>query len=212
MAWVSLQDAYTGQDFGHAEQRANDAVTGQYHVLLPDNRVQLVKYKADGYGYVADVSYSEAGYKPSYEKGGVHTNVHLSPVAVKEEVAAAVVPESPTTPVVAESPVPPVHKVAPVAGIYPSHGAHAGYHPSVPAYGAYPAAPVTYPTAPGPYQPVNYDLAGYGAYTTPGYGVYLPPPTYGGYALYPIAHYPTHYGLKPCDYWILRHIHDHGYV
>ncbi|XP_042880421.1 cuticle protein 8-like [Penaeus japonicus] len=51
-------DPETGNDFGHAETRNGDNTSGQYRVLLPDGRVQVVSYtvNADS-GYVAQVSY-----------------------------------------------------------------------------------------------------------------------------------------------------------
>ena len=54
-------------DFGQSETSDGKAVHGSYHVLLPDGRVQNVKYTADHYtGYIADVAYSgvAAPYHP----------------------------------------------------------------------------------------------------------------------------------------------------
>lgn len=64
-----VNDDYHKVDFGHQENRDGKKTEGSYHVLLPDGRVQTVKYYVDGYsGYVADVSYSGHGYhaEPSY--------------------------------------------------------------------------------------------------------------------------------------------------
>lgn len=62
------RDTYSGQDFGHQEARKQEAVTGQYHVLLPDDRLQTVRYTADHNGYVADVQYSDGSSSPAYGK------------------------------------------------------------------------------------------------------------------------------------------------
>lgn len=60
----AVQDEYTGNDFGHSETSDGNAVTGEYFVLLPDGRRQIVTYSADhNTGYVADVKYEgEAQY------------------------------------------------------------------------------------------------------------------------------------------------------
>ena len=52
-------------NMGHKENSdGNGNASGSYHVVLPDGRTQTVNYKADSYGYVADVSYS--GYAKEY--------------------------------------------------------------------------------------------------------------------------------------------------
>merc|ERR1712088_1003811 len=54
-------DTYTGNDFGHQEERNDKLTTGSYHVALPDGRVQTVTYTVDGYGgYAAEVTYAGA--------------------------------------------------------------------------------------------------------------------------------------------------------
>ena len=58
-----VDDSFTGNQFGHSENRLGSATAGAYHVLLPDGRVQTVKYTVDSYaGYKATVNY-QGGYQ-----------------------------------------------------------------------------------------------------------------------------------------------------
>lgn len=52
-----MKDEASGNDFGHEESRDGDFVKGQYRVLLPDGRMQIVKYEADQNGYRPTVEY-----------------------------------------------------------------------------------------------------------------------------------------------------------
>ncbi|XP_048512820.1 uncharacterized protein LOC125501364 [Athalia rosae] len=52
-----VRDYGSGNDFGHEEARDGVVTNGRYHVLLPDGRVQNVKYHVDEGGYHAKVSY-----------------------------------------------------------------------------------------------------------------------------------------------------------
>lgn len=55
-----VRDQSTGNDFGHTQKRMVDGTThGEYKILMPDGRVQSVRYKADEQGYRADVTYEE---------------------------------------------------------------------------------------------------------------------------------------------------------
>eukprot|EP00094_Tigriopus_californicus_P007911 TCALIF_07615-PA protein Name:"Similar to resilin Pro-resilin (Drosophila melanogaster)" AED:0.27 eAED:0.27 QI:0/0/0/0.33/1/1/3/0/77 len=72
-----MNNDYSGSNFGQSEQRDGYSTSGQYHVALPDGRIQTVTYTvADQYsGYVADVSYSgQAKYGPSH--GPSHGHAH----------------------------------------------------------------------------------------------------------------------------------------
>ena len=58
-------DEPSGNDFGHQEESDGKVVTGQYRVLLPDGRTQIVTYRADENGYRANVRYEgEAVFPP----------------------------------------------------------------------------------------------------------------------------------------------------
>ncbi|KAJ8708112.1 hypothetical protein PYW08_010478 [Mythimna loreyi] len=52
-----VRDHETGNDFGHQEAKSGDSTRGSYHVLLPDGRLQQVKYSAGPDGFHADISY-----------------------------------------------------------------------------------------------------------------------------------------------------------
>ncbi|XP_058835112.1 uncharacterized protein LOC131692216 [Topomyia yanbarensis] len=52
-----VRDFHTGNDFGHVQNRDNGVTRGEYHILLPDGRVQNVRYTADEQGFHAEVSY-----------------------------------------------------------------------------------------------------------------------------------------------------------
>lgn len=60
-----VADPGNGVHFGQSESSDGDVVSGTYRVLLPDGRVQTVKYTADDdNGYVATVTY-EHGPAPA---------------------------------------------------------------------------------------------------------------------------------------------------
>lgn len=52
-----VQDAESGNDFGHMETRQDDDAQGTYYVVLPDGRKQIVEYKASPEGYKPMVRY-----------------------------------------------------------------------------------------------------------------------------------------------------------
>lgn len=69
-----VEDAASGNDFGHQEQREGDVANGMYSVVLPDGRLQTVEYTADTEGYKPKISYRQVrneGYAPAgYPSGG----------------------------------------------------------------------------------------------------------------------------------------------
>uniref|UniRef100_A0A0P5N9H1 Putative Cuticle protein n=1 Tax=Daphnia magna TaxID=35525 RepID=A0A0P5N9H1_9CRUS len=80
LAWVedSYQRSYTPQpysfaydvndgynNYGHEQQSDGYVTSGSYRVLLPDGRTQIVNFRADKNGYVADVKYEVSIFKPA---------------------------------------------------------------------------------------------------------------------------------------------------
>lgn len=52
-----MNDPQSGTDFSHRAESDGITVNGEYRVLLPDGRRQIVDYVADDSGYNADVKY-----------------------------------------------------------------------------------------------------------------------------------------------------------
>ncbi|XP_057369011.1 adhesive plaque matrix protein-like isoform X2 [Daphnia carinata] len=140
--WAVLDQA-SYNDFGHKETSDGKVVTGTYYVVLPDGRRQVVTYKADDYGYVADVKYegeaSYPEYKPSYP---AYPKPAYAPPAYPKPTYAAPAYPKPTY-------APPAYPKA----SYPSYP-----RPSYPTYPrpAYPSYPrPSYPSYPKPSYPVS---------------------------------------------------------
>jgi hypothetical protein len=138
--WAVL-DEPSYNDFGHKETSDGKVVTGTYYVNLPDGRRQIVTYKADDYGYVADVKYEGEAkypeYKPAYP-------AYPKPAYPAPAYPKASYPE-PSYPKPAYAPKP----------AYPSY--------SAPAYPSYPKP--SYPSYPRPVYP-SYPRPSYPAPTT----------------------------------------------
>ncbi|XP_046400459.1 pro-resilin-like [Ischnura elegans] len=62
-----VKDEEEGAEFGHEEEREGDEAKGEYRVLLPDGRTQVVTYTADERGYLPEIRFEEA--KGGYGRG-----------------------------------------------------------------------------------------------------------------------------------------------
>lgn len=57
----AVQDPDSGNRFSHVENSDGTDVRGEYSVLLPDNRLQIVRFTSDPVnGYQAEVFYEPA--------------------------------------------------------------------------------------------------------------------------------------------------------
>ena len=69
-----VRDPPSGNDYGQQESSDGNVVRGEYRVLLPDSRTQIVKYTADDVnGYNADVQYEGQAQFPRGGAGGFPT-------------------------------------------------------------------------------------------------------------------------------------------
>lgn len=81
-----VKDESAELEFGHSESRDGDYTTGQYYVLLPDGRKQIVEYEADQDGYRPKIRYEGGsedhegqhggGGHNGYPKGGPDNHSH----------------------------------------------------------------------------------------------------------------------------------------
>jgi hypothetical protein len=138
--WAVL-DEPSYNDFGHKETSDGKVVTGTYYVNLPDGRRQIVTYKADEYGYVADVKYEGEAKYPEYKAA--------YPAYPKPSYPAPAYPK-------ASYPEPAYPKPT-----YAPKPAYPSYSP--PAYPSYPKP--SYPSYPRPAYP-SYPKPSYPAPTT----------------------------------------------
>ncbi|XP_047472515.1 pro-resilin-like [Penaeus chinensis] len=64
----AVKDDYSGNDFGHQENRNGYDTQGTYYVQLPDGRLQTVTYTVNGdSGYLAEVSYQGEAQYPAQQ-------------------------------------------------------------------------------------------------------------------------------------------------
>lgn len=67
-----MNDGYN--NYGHQQESDGSVTTGSYRVLLPDGRTQIVNFRADKNGYVADVKYEVSLFKPSSSSSSSYSN------------------------------------------------------------------------------------------------------------------------------------------
>lgn len=70
-----VKDQQTGSDYSHTETRDGDRAQGEFNVLLPDGRKQIVEYEADQDGFKPQIRYEgEANAGEGYGSGGPNDN------------------------------------------------------------------------------------------------------------------------------------------
>lgn len=75
-----VYDPPSGNDYSQRESSDGNVVQGEYRVLLPDSRTQIVKYTADdANGYNADVQYEGQAQYPQGNNGYGGSNQYLPP-------------------------------------------------------------------------------------------------------------------------------------
>merc|ERR1712018_498171 len=95
-----VTDEY-GLNFGAGESRDGYATKGQYHVQLPDGRLQTVTYHVDDAysGYVADVQYSgKSHYEPAHHAPAHHAPVTMPPFTMLPSTMLLSIMSPPTMP------------------------------------------------------------------------------------------------------------------
>lgn len=65
-----VKDEQSGADYGHTESRDGDRAQGEFNVLLPDGRKQIVEYEADQDGFKPQIRYEGEANSQGYGSGG----------------------------------------------------------------------------------------------------------------------------------------------
>ncbi|XP_057369351.1 pro-resilin-like isoform X2 [Daphnia carinata] len=89
-AWA-VKDEPSKNDYSHQQESDGKVTTGSYRVVLPDGRTQIVTYKADQNGYVADVKYEGEARYPEYKPSSYNkpTGYPTTTEAAKPEYPSA---------------------------------------------------------------------------------------------------------------------------
>ena len=136
-AWGVKDDA-SYNNFAHSENSDGNVVTGSYRVALPDGRTQIVNYRADSNGYVADVKYEGEArypeYKPSYSYSVPAYQAQSAPVYRAPAAPASPAYVAPRVPTYGSVAAPSYSSVA--APAYRAPAALAYVAPRAPAYSA----------------------------------------------------------------------------
>lgn len=69
-----VKDEESGSNFGHTETRDGDRAQGEFNVVLPDGRKQIVEYEADQDGFKPQIRYEGEANAEGYGSGGPNGN------------------------------------------------------------------------------------------------------------------------------------------
>lgn len=64
-----VKDEQSGADYGHTETRDGDRAQGEFNVLLPDGRKQIIEYEADQDGFKPQIRYEGEANNGGYGSG-----------------------------------------------------------------------------------------------------------------------------------------------
>lgn len=92
-AW-SVKDEATNNDYSHQQESDGKVTSGSYRVAMPDGRTQIVTYRADDNGYVAQVKYEgEAISKyPEYRTSSSSYDNNTPSYSGVETTTASIIP------------------------------------------------------------------------------------------------------------------------